>query len=184
VHDHCRVALCKFGLYGLSERAAHRAATIPLPATQPRTSASHLVESTPASPFPDLPSAGHPEPPTHPRDAPCDFRDGVAPADRERGDHVGLERFTAIEEAGVADGGAAPRSAIRQLLDAGAAAHYYSLGGTGVATRGHGSLQGWLSTTWERKRKSSVAQRTGTPLCAQWTETGKHYGVLRSRFGQ
>jgi hypothetical protein len=52
----------------------------------------------------------NPEPPpaanTHPLDAPGESRDGIALADRERGDHVGLEGIAAIEVATVADGDA------------------------------------------------------------------------------
>ena len=40
----------------------------------------------------------------HPLDSPGESRDRVALANRERGDHVGLERLATIEGAAVADG--------------------------------------------------------------------------------
>jgi hypothetical protein len=51
------------------------------------------------------PTQSRRRPPTRiPPNAPYEARDGVALANRERGDHVGLERLATIEGAAVADG--------------------------------------------------------------------------------
>src|SRR5260370_17371948 len=93
----------------------------PPPTAQPRTPASRWAVSARHALIPVCQVRAYAEPPTpadtHPRDAPCESRDGVALANRKRRDHIGLEWLTAIEGAAVPDGYSAPPRGHTSLPD-------------------------------------------------------------------
>jgi hypothetical protein len=97
------------GLPRCAGTATEDALLAPPLVTQSRTPAWHSAESGQARPYPVRQMWAYAEPTTttdtHPLNAPGEFRDGVALANRERGDHVGLERTDAIfEVAAIPDG--------------------------------------------------------------------------------